>query len=293
MLETIFCEIDDFNKQFEKIFHLRLLTAGRNIRKRAFQMTASEVMTILVYYHHSGYKTFKDYYEKHVLIHMNRDFNNLVSYTRFLELRSQVVVQLIIFLQLRALHICTGISYIDSFPLEVCHIKRASNHKTFRGFAKKGKTSVGWFFGMKLHLVINHLGEVIACMITPGNVADNSQSVVINLTKNFTGRLFGDRGYISQPLFEALYKQGTKLITRVRKNMKNRLLSVEEKLLLRKRGVVESVGSILKESLNLEHSRHRSLGGFFGHIITTLIAYNFREKKPSILTKDLIMPLIA
>jgi len=293
MLETIFYHIDEFNKKFEKEFESRLLTSGNNKRKRAFQMISSEIMTIMIWYHHSGYKTFKDYYEKYVLLHMGKDFNNLVSYNRFLELRSKVVVPLTIFLQLRGMQACTGISYIDSFPLEVCHIKRAYSHKTFKQFAKKGRTSVGWFFGFKLHVVINHTGEIIACMITPGNVSDSHEDVVMNLTQNILGKLFGDRGYIGQKLFEKLYKKGIQLITRVRKNMKNKFMNFDDKILLKKRGVVESVGSILKESLSLEHSRHRSYSGFFAHIMSSLIAYAFREKKPSISTKNLTMQLPA
>jgi hypothetical protein len=283
MLIEIFCQIDDFCKHFEIQFNTRLLTDGNNQRIRSFKMSLSEVMTIMIYYHQSGYKTFKDYYEKHVLVYMANDFHNLVSYSRFTELKNKALLALLIFAQLNAFRSCSGISFIDSFSLEVCHVKRSSSHKVLRGLAQKGKTSIGWFYGLKLHLVINPQGEILAFYITPGNVADNNASVLIKLTKKLFGKIFGDRGYLTnESLFRKLYFNGIHLITKIRANMKNKLMPIEDKFLLRKRGLIESVGSILKQSLSLEHSRHRSVFGFFCHVLTTIIAYNFRENKPSL-----------
>ncbi len=293
-LTKIFYEVDEFCKQFEKQFEKRLLTNGQNKRDRAFSMSLSEIMTVVVYFHESGYKTFKDYYEKHVLIYMKNDFHHLLSYNRFLELKQKTLVPLLIFLQLKALGGCTGISYIDSFPLKVCHVKRASAHKTFRGMAQKGKTSVGWFYGFKLHIIINHLGEITAFCITPGNIADNNESVLIKLTKKLFGKLFGDRCYlVNEELFKKLYSHGVRLFTKIRRNMKNKLLELKDKRLLRKRGVIESVGSILKESASIEHTRHRSLSGFLGHVFAALAAYSFREKKPSIARNSRVAGIIC
>lgn len=293
-LTKIFYEVDEFCKQFEKEFERRLLTTGQDKRDRAFSLSLGEIMTIAIYYHESGYKTFKDYYEKQVLTHMKGDFRSLVSYNRFLELRQKAFLPLLIFLQLNTMRPCTGISYIDSFPLKVSHIKRSSSHKTFKGIAQKGKTSMGWFYGFKLHVAINHLGEITAFCITPGNIADNNESVLVKLTKKLFGKLFGDRGYlINEELFKKLYSHGVHLITKIRKNMKNKLMKVEDKLLLRKRGVIESVGSILKESASIEHSRHRSLSGFFCHVLAALVAYGFREKKPSIANSSRIVGMIC
>ena len=293
-LTKIFYEVDEFCKQFEKQFERRLLSVGEDKRKRAFSLTLSEIMTIMIYYHESGYKTFKDYYEKHVMIYMRGDFKALVSYNRFIELRQKALLPLLIFLQLNGLRKCTGISYIDSFPLEVCHVKRASSHKTFKGIAQKGKSSMGWFYGFKLHLVINHQGEVVAFCITPGNIADNNEGVLLKLTKKLFGKLFGDRGYlINKELFKKLYSNGIHLVTKIRKNMSNKLVELKDKLLLRKRGVIESVGNILKESISIEHSRHRSLAGFLCHVLASLVTYCFREKKPSIAGCNNVVGLIC
>lgn len=287
MLVKIFYEIDEFCKQFDKQFNARLLTDGDNKRLKEFSLSITEIMTICVYYHETGYKTFKDYYTKYVLEHMKTDFRCLVSYNRFIELRQKVLFHLVLFAQFNSMKKCTGISFIDSFSLKACHIRRVYSHKVFKGLAQKGKTSVAWFYGLKLHAVINHQGEIVAFCITPGNVSDCNENILLRITKKLFGKLFGDKGYIiNQELFEKLYMAGIHLITKLRKNMKNKLMSLEDKYLLRKRGTIESVGSILKERLSMEHTRHRSITGFFTHIIATIIAYNFRENKPSIVNLD-------
>jgi Transposase DDE domain len=278
-LTYIFCEIDDFCKDFEKYFGKRMLSCGNQIRKREMRMTLAEVMTISIYYHESGFMTFKDYYEKQVLMHMSKDFK-LVSYNRFVELRKMAMLPLLVFLVARKMANCTGISYIDSFSLKVCHIKRASGHKTMRKIAKK---SIGWFYGLKLHAIINHKGEIVSFSITPGNVTDNNDAVIYALTNDIFGKLFGDKGYLlRKEVHENLANQKLSVFTKVKKNMASKPMLPIDKQLLQKRGVIESVGDILKNHLQLEHTRHRSLWGYFTHLFTSLIAYQMREKKPSI-----------
>jgi hypothetical protein len=174
------------------------------------------------------------------------------------------------------------IFFIDYFKLNVCHNVRISSHKVFKGLTQRGKTSTGWFYGFKAHLVINHHGEAVAFCVTSGNVSDCNIGVVRKLTKNITGLLFGDRGYISSKLFRELFARGLELITRVRENMKNVFMQLKEKLLLQKRGVIESVNELLKTSLQIEHSRHRCVSSFFVNIVSAFVAYNFRTNKPSI-----------
>jgi len=277
-LTSIFCEIDDFCKQFKSQIKI-----GKKERNREMRLTISEVMTISIWYHYAGYKTFKDYYTKHVSIYMRNEFPNVVSYSRFIELRKTIIMPMLIMLCSKKLGSCTGISIIDSFALKACHIKRETSHKTLKSIAKKGKTSLGWFYGMKVHIVINHLGEIITFYISSGNVADNNEFVLFKMTKRILGKLFGDKGYIVKPeFFQQLYEKGIQLITKIRQNMQNKLMNFTDKLLLRKRGVVESVGKILKEHMHMEHSRHRSVWAFFLHIFTTLSAYQLRSKKPRI-----------
>jgi hypothetical protein len=147
-------------------------------------------------------------------------------------------------------------------------------------FAARGKTSVDWFYGLRLPLVIDDQGELLGVKITAGNIDD--RDLVPELAHSLFGKLLGDRGYISQPLFEQLWEQGVQLVTKVRKNMKNKLLPLFDKLLLRKRPVIETVNDQLKNISQIENSRHRSPFNFFVNLIAGLMAYTFREKKPSL-----------
>ncbi len=175
---------------------------------------------------------------------------------------------------------CTGISFIDSTSLEVCDPKRINLHRVFATDAKRGKTSMGWFFGFKLHLAVNDQGDLLACCLTPGNVDDRKP--VPSMVKTVRGKLFGDRGYISAPLTQLLFEQGLHLITRLRKNMKNHLMHLSDKLLLRKRASIESIIDQLKNISQIEHSRHRSPTNFVVHLISGLIAYSHQDKKPGL-----------
>jgi hypothetical protein len=177
---------------------------------------------------------------------------------------------------------CTGISFIDSTVLRVCHNKRIKRNKTFKGFAEVGKSSMGWFFGFKLHLIINDKGEILSFFLTKGNVDDRDAKTITNMAKDLFGKLFGDKGYISKALSDLLFGNGIQLITAVRRNMKSKALSNEEKLLLRKRSVIETVNDELKNICQVEHTRHRSISGFLLNIMSAIAAYSFFPKKPSI-----------
>ncbi len=174
----------------------------------------------------------------------------------------------------------TGISYIDATSIAVCHPKRTSRNKVFKGLAKIGKTTYWWFFGFKLHMVINEKGEIQGVTLTKGNVDDRKP--VPNLTEKLIGLLFGDKGYIKKELFEKLFDRGLKLVTKVKKGMKNTLMLLEEKIFLRKRSIIETVFGYLKNRLELEHSRHRSPINFLVRIFSTLVSYSMKPKKPCI-----------
>lgn len=278
----LFCEMDDFCQQFLPAWQQHLLpsaTAGHKRRRRASALSLSEVMTIIVLFHASGYRTFKDFYTRHLLRHGFRDFPRLTSYNRFVELMPQALVPLAAYLETRFGE-CRGVSFIDSTSLAVCHNRRIYSHKVFRQLAARGKTSVDWFYGFKLHLAINDRGELLGVRLTPGNVDDRVP--VPALTKALWGQLFGDRGYISRPLFEQLFAQGLQLVTKIKCNMRNRLMPVWDKLMLRKRAIIESVVDQLKNISQIEHSRHRSPRNFVVNVLGGLIAYSWREKKPSL-----------
>jgi hypothetical protein len=276
---TIFCEIDDFCIAFEPEFRRKLLADKGTQRRRVMKMKLSEVMTIIVYFHSSGYRNFKTYYLEYVRKTMTGEFPDLVSYNRFVELMTEAVVPLAVYLETRKAE-CSGISFVDSTSLAVCHNRRIHSHKVFNGFAKRGKTSVGWFYGFKLHVAINHLGELMAMRLTPGNVDDRKPLPL--MVKKLWGSLYGDKGYLSKNLTELFERRNLHLITKVRKNMKEKMLPVFDKLMLRKRAVIESVFDQLKNISNIEHSRHRSVTNFLVNVLAGMTAYTFREKKPSL-----------
>jgi hypothetical protein len=276
---ALFCDLDDFCVTFEPWWREHLLPAKPIHRHRRATLSLSEVLTIIVAFHRSGYRTFKGFYTRYVYRHLRAEFPQLVSYNRFVELMPQALGPLCAYLQTRK-GTCRGIAFIDSTPLGVCHPKRAHAHKVFEGLAHWGKNSVGWFYGFKLHLVINDQGELLAFHLTPANVDDRRP--VPQLTKDLWGKVFGDRGYISQALFEQLFQDGLMLITRFKKNMKNKLLPVIDKLLLRKRSLIETVNDQLKNISQIEHSRHRSVPNFLVNLVAGLIAYTYQEKRPSL-----------
>ena len=143
----------------------------------------------------------------------------------------------------------------DSTPLRVCRNQRILIHKTFEGFAERGKCSMGWFFGFKLHLIINDKGEILNFMFTPGNVDDREPLKQGKFLENIKGKLCADKGYIGQALFENPFLNGIQLVTKVKNNMKNSLMSIADKILLRKRALIETVNDELK---NIEQ-REKSL----------------------------------
>lgn len=290
MLVEIFYEVDNFCKQFDNKEEKILI--GK-IRDRKSRLITSEIMTILIYYHHSGFKTFKDYYNILILGFLNKAFRETVSYNRFLELSNRCILPMFIFSSLFNKGKVTGISFIDSTSIKVCNNKRISSNKVFKGCAKRGKTSMGWFFGYKLHFVINEHGEIINFLITPGNVSDNNPNIIDTLTKGLYGKLFGDKGYLSKKIFLKLFDKGITLYTKLKKNMKNILMDLTDKILLRKRGLIESVGNLLKNKCQLEHTRHRSINGFWINLMATISAYNFRKNKPSIVNFDSSLDTIA
>lgn len=283
-LLELFCEIDDFCQEFESSQPEQRLTDGIKKRNRSGKMSRSEMMTIMVYFHQMGYRNFKSFYLLYVNRHLRAEFPQLMSYSRYVQLMPHLIAPMSVYLQ-TCYGTDTGISFIDATSLVVSHNRRISQHRVFKDTATRGKTSTGWFFGFKLHLVVNERGEILGCCVTPANVDDRKP--VPRLTAKLVGKLFGDRGYLSQPLFKQLFERGLHLITKIRKNMKNKLMVLSDKLMLRKRAIIETINDQLKNISQIEHSRHRSLTGFMLNLLAGLVAYCHQPKKPSIIHNDL------
>ena len=279
-LLVLFVSVDDFCKAYQE--YVQSLQLEKMARRRPGpkpRLSLSEVMTILIYFHQSGYREFKKYYNQEVLKHLRPEFPGLVSYNRFIEIKPEALFPLCLYLRSRFGQV-TGIAFVDSTRLPVCHNKRIDRHKVFAEIAARGKSSMGWFYGFKLHLIINDKGEILTFFLTPGNVDDRRP--VPHMARELWGKLFGDKGYISQALFETLFEQGVQLITPIRKNMKNRLMPLMDKLLLRKRSLIETVNDQLKNISQIEHTRHRSVNNFMVNLVAALIAYSLQPKKPSL-----------
>jgi Transposase DDE domain len=280
----IFVKVDDFCNHFENEFKKHALPPSSGIKKRNRKtaLTDSEVLTILIVFHGGQFRNFKHFYIHYISCHLKDCFPNVVSYNRFIELSHRCAVPFMLFLHHCCKGECTGISFIDSTVLRVCHNKRIKRNKVFKGIAKVGKSTMGWFFGFKLHLIINDKGEILSFYLSQGNTSDNNAKIITKMTKEIFGKVFGDKGYINKALADLLFDDGIQLITAVRRNMKQKALSNEEKLLLRKRSVIETVNDELKNICQVEHTRHRSIAGFILNIMSTIAAYSFFPKKPSI-----------
>ena len=273
----LFCDIDDFCQEFEPWMEAQMLRVHQ--RQRKSKMCLSEVMTILVLFHLLGYRNFKQFYLEYVCVHLLWAFPRVVSYNRFVELQRDALLPMCAYLKTR-LGQCTGLSFVDSTSLSVCHNRRILSHRVFDEWAMRGKTSVGWFYGFKLHLVVNDEGELLAWRLTPGNVDDREP--VPDLVQALWGKLFADRGYVSQVLFETLLGQNIELFTKLKRNMKNKLMHLLDKILLRKRAIIESIIDQMKNISQIEHSRHRSPWNFLGNLVGGLIAYTWHPTKPSL-----------
>ena len=276
---TIFCDIDDFCRSLLAAKYPQLPARSGPHPRGAHSLSLSEVMTILVWFHASHYRTFKHFYLGSVLPGKRAEFPGLPSYTRFVELIPMTLLPLCAYLPTRKGQ-PTGIQFIDSLPIRVCHNRRIPSHKVFAGLAQRGKGSMGWFYGFKLHLVINDQGEVLGLTLTPGNTDDRRP--VRKLVRQLWGKLFGDRGYIGQELFEQLWTEGVQLITKLKRNMKNKLMPVFDKLLLRKRALIECVNDQLKNISQIEHTRHRSAANGIVNMLAAVVAYTFQPKKPAL-----------
>jgi IS5 family transposase len=277
-ITALYCCLDDFCNVFEDWEAHRLIPSPTT-RQRSGKLSRAEMLFIMVLFHLSPYKNFKTFYLYGIGCQHRGCFRALPHYDRFVSLMPRLFVPLMVLLHSLSGE-QTGVYFADSTKLAVCHNRRIHRHKVFDGLAACGKTSMGWFFGLKLHFVINHKGQIMALKITPGNTADST--VLDEITQLLAGKIYADKGYIGHELFSTLWQRGLHLITGIRRNRRNYLMPLADKLMLRKRFVIETVLDTLKSEMGLEHSRHRSVVNAMVHVMSCLVAYAFRPGKPSI-----------
>jgi len=287
----IFCDADDFCQEFIPNWQKTLVEDGETkTRIRERSVCEGEIIALVVCFHISGYRTFKWFYLRHAQKFWMAKFPGLPSYNRFVEVMADVLIPIAAFMQSR----CgkgKGIAFVDSTSLCVCKNIRIPRHKTFKDVAGRGKSSTGWFYGFKLHLMVDDCGEILSFSITQGNVDDRVP--VPKMARNFIGKLFGDKGYISKKLTELLAIDDVELITKLKKNMKPKVIALFDKVLLRKRSIIETINDQLKNISQIEHSRHRSLTNCMINVVAGLLAYSYQEKRPSLnIRVDDLLPLL-
>jgi hypothetical protein len=273
---SLFCFVDDFFKEFDKT--ASVINSSKTKPGPKSSLTKSEVLTILIGYYQSSSDCFKNYYKYIILPMYSKDFK-LVCYEHFNKLIGEYLPHLAILLN-HLFDKCNGTSFVDSTSISVCKNYRIYSHKVFKGFAARGKTTKGWFYGLKLHLMINPQGGLVKASFSSGNKDDRKHFAT--MIKDIFGKVVGDRGYISKELFNDLLDKNIQLITRIKKGMKNILMPLNDKVLLLKRALVETVIGKIKLLNKFEHSRHRSVKNAFSHMIASLINYQLLPLKPSI-----------
>lgn len=279
----LFCMADDFCKFFDAMTaKYTLKPSTKHKYHRDSTMSKAEIMLIMILFHDSGYRCLKHFYQEKICKHMHHFFPKVVSYNRFVELEKDVAIPLAIFIKKVLLGKCTGISFVDSTPLRVCKNQRIHIHKTFKGIAQRGRCPMGWFFGFKLHLICNERGELLNFMITPRDVDDRKPLEYKAFVEFIYGKLVGDKEYIGKNLFQRLFVDGIQLITKLKSNMKGALMSVSDKLFLRKQAIIETVNDELKNIAQVEHSRHRAFDNFIVNLLSAIAAYCCFPKKPCI-----------
>jgi hypothetical protein len=276
-LIELYCAIDDFWKVFKDEWDKHLIDCGKTKHGPESTLSIPEMLAIIILFHQSHYRNFKHFYNSYVKFVLKHEFPKLISYGRFVSQMHKLFIPLFAFIQHNRGEL-TGISFIDSTKMQVCHNKRIKRNKVFSGLAARGKTFTGWFYGFKMHLIINEIGEILAFQLTSGNISD--VSIVETMSQGIIGKMFGDKGYISSKLAEKLFDRGLQLFTTFRKNMKNKFINLRDKVLLRKRVLIETVNDQLKNISQLEHSRHRSPQNFLVNALAALMAYIRQPKKP-------------
>ena len=280
----IFCQLDDFCKVYEQNLQQHVLPCSKS-KHSVHQpgLSLSEMMCIEILYHRSGHKCFQYFYEQQIQRGaLCSYFPKAPCYERFVSLKPRMLIALITYLHICRIGAMIGLYYADSTVLSVCHNRRIHNHRVFYNKASRGKGSTGWHYGFKLFWVINAFGEIAEAFVRPAHIADNNEGVMRRLFKRLKGLVFADKGFIHQKIFEEFYHKGLRIITGIRANMKNRLMEMQHKMLLKKRGVIESVHDILKTVCDIEHTRHRSPVNMLVNTYAALIAYSTLDRKPNI-----------
>ncbi|MEQ1144813.1 IS982 family transposase [Acinetobacter soli] len=279
----LFCVINDFFLKFESIYWNFLKQNFRCSRVRPAQLSISEITFIAIWFKCSRFNTFKAFFTW-----LKEGKNHLFKYLPYYQSMIHLIKRHE--LALHALHVAlmkgqdTQYLWIDSTTLLVCKNQRIQRHKSLVQIASRGRSSMGWFYGCKLHIAMDQFGEIACSALSNGHVADIK--MVEQLVAGLNGKLYGDRGYISQELKIRLKDRGIDLITYHRRNMQAIQLCASDEYHLKQCNKIETLFSLLKGQYNLVTSKARSLHGFLSGIYASLYVYQLTHgNKPTIQIK--------
>ena len=278
---ALFCCLDDCARLVED-WERHHLTPSDRQRRRAGTLSLGEMLSIMVLFHISAYKTFKPFRLYGLSQEYGDCFGELPSYSRFVSLKPRLLLPFDLFTCCCIISVGRGpASTLPTVPkLAVCHNAHIRRNRVFQGMAKRGRTTMGWFFGFKLHLRIHHKGQIMAFRITDGSRDD--RKLLEDMTAALQGKIFADQGHVSKSLLERLWQRGLHLVTSIRRNMKNDLIPMLDKGLVHKRFIIETLFDKVKSSMGLAHTRHRSPSNPLLHILSSLTAYTLTQPKVNI-----------
>jgi hypothetical protein len=280
VLVTLYVMIDDLLKAFGKQCGQQPRLPGKASRGRSSGLTTSEWITLGIFRYALQIKDVKHFW-RHIYSHYHKDFPGLPNYQNFVAGINRTTPYVILLLQW-LLHMNRQKTkdpfFVDATSLKVCENWRISSHKVCQDIARMGKTTLGWFFGFKLHMVVDGLGNMLSVLITPGNTDD--RKFLLKLFKGLKGIAVGDAGYVSKKAFKELFEQGVLFVTVMKKNMK-RLTNTWQDGLLTMRQRIEISFSTLKYRLQQAVTLARSVAGYFSRWLYACLSYNlFRMAEP-------------
>ena len=276
ILYHLFDKIDDIVKNMTTSFKKRFLPNFKSKGGRPSGLCLASIITFGIFRFFIGIKDIK-HYHNYLLSHFSKDLGRIPNYPNFNRLINRSLPWVIVLIQwllhYQRKHSPTDLHFIDATSLKVCTNKRIFGHKVCAGFAQRGKSSMGYFFGFKLHMVCDAFGRLVSLMVTPGNIDD--RKYVVQLLKDLKGIVVADAGYLSKKLMLQLFEQGILFLSGVRKNM-NKLMTTTQHHLLKLRQRAEGVFSVMKHRFNLEASIARSVSGYFSRALFACLAYIFQ-----------------
>ena len=271
LLILIYSFVDDFIKSITQDLQYAPPT-------KTFNLTIAELVSLAIFRYLMGFKTWKEFY-KFIKTYHQQDFPNLPKYGNFLRAMNRLSF-FAYFMQQGFLNFFKKITkrrdikFVDSTKLKVCRNKREFTHQVCKNIARKGKSSIGWFYGFKLHIICNELMQILEFTITPGNTDDREGLEMI--WNDIFGMIIADAGYIGKKRQEKAFNLGKRLLTAVKANMK-KMMTFMQHILLKLRQRVETVYSVLKLRLGIETTLPRSPLGYFAHYIWCILAYQFKK----------------